>query len=199
MIYKYFDKEPKYHDAEFYKDRPVSDHIHQEGHRDRLLRTLHDVLFLVDLYPELDSVVDFGCGNGGLLHELGKARPDLRAHGYDLSPAAIAAATEQYDVDATNKDFINDFEFCCCADIAVMTEVLEHLVDPKEFLRKLKPRIKWIVCSVPANENAENHYIYHLWAWDAQSFKRMFTDLGYTVLMHYNMGNITSQFLVAKA
>jgi 2-polyprenyl-3-methyl-5-hydroxy-6-metoxy-1,4-benzoquinol methylase len=198
LIYKYFDKEPKYHDAEFYKDRPVSDHIHQEGHRDRLLRTLHDVLFLVDLFPELKTVVDFGCGNGGFLRELSNIGR-VMCHGYDLSPAAIDGAIGQYGVNAELKDFVNDLDTCETADIAVMTEVLEHLVDPKEFLRKLKPRIKWIVCSVPANEDAENHYIYHLWAWDAQSFKRMFTDLGYTVLMHYNLGNITSQFLVAKA
>jgi len=194
-IHKFFDQ-PQFHDEAFYRDREVADHINQPGHRERLLRTLYDILYLLDVDMEATTVGDFGCGNGGMLRELKKRRPDIASWGYDLSPKAVTHAKEVYGVDATLLDFTKDqVKFPA---IAVMTETLEHLVDPEAFLLKLRDgKVKWLVISVPLEENDHNHYEFHLWAWDRASFAEIFNRLGYTVITHYHVQLADCQHLIA--
>ena len=78
--YKLFDQ-PKFHDEAFYQDREVADHIHEVGHRERLMRALHDVLYILDIDKRAKTVADFGCGNGGMLRELRQRRPDVKSWG----------------------------------------------------------------------------------------------------------------------
>jgi trans-aconitate methyltransferase len=192
---KFFDA-PRFHDADFYRDREVADHIHEPGHRERLLRALHDVLYLLDIDAEAATVGDFGCGNGGLLYELYRRRPDVEAWGYDLSPKAVEHARQVYGVDVSLCDFTADA--IRMPSIAIVTETLEHLVDPEALLTKLRDGgVKWIVASVPANETAAPHYEFHLWAWDGPAFNAMFRKLGYTVIAHYSVAVASCQHLIA--
>lgn len=196
MIYKYFE-EAKFHDAAFYKDRPVSDHIHEEGHRERLLRTLADVGFCLDVDKDSKNISDLGCGNGGLLKELKKRFPEHAAFGYDLSPKAVEFGRDHYEVNIMQCDFVNCGE-TEVGDVVVLSEVLEHLVDPVALLKKLRGKSRWLVVSCPSQENEFQHYEFHLWAWDMNSFRHMFEKLGYMVIFHYNTPMVTSQFLVAR-
>lgn len=193
--HKFF-SEPKFHDEAFYQDREAVDHLRQPKHRERLLRTLHDTLYLLAVDIEATSVCDFGCGTGGMLHELKKARPDITSWGYDLSPKAVDYAREKYGVDATLQDFTKaEVRF---PDIAVMTETMEHLVSPEEFLQKLRDGgVKWLVASVPLDETPDEHYEFHLWAWDKPAFADLFARMGLTVVAHYNVLFEDCQHLIA--
>jgi predicted TPR repeat methyltransferase len=193
-VYRYF-TEPKFHDAAFYKDRPVSDHIHEPAQRIRMLKTLADVEWILDVDPKLKSVTDLGCGNGGMLWELQRRR-DIECWGYDLSPAAVEFAKNEYQVDAELKDFTQ--EEVELGDVTVITETLEHLVDPQGLLARIVKQTRFVCASVPAAEDDKKRYEFHLWAWEPAAFQYMFRKLGYDVLLHYVFNVTQTQFVVAK-
>src|SRR5882672_5547406 len=131
MEYKLFDV-PKYHDEHYYVDREAVDHIHQDGvnlgHRIRLLQALElvdDIIFRQDL--ELKSLADWGAGNGGLLSEVRKKHNHLKIWGYDLCPQNVAYGREQYGLNLMLENIVEGDPKQ--AEIIVMTETLEHLVE----------------------------------------------------------------------
>lgn len=176
MQYKVFDT-PHSHDKEFYKDRELADHINQHDHKPRLMTVLEYVSGILKEHPDY-SVSDLGCGNGGLLELI----PTENKWGYDLQPSNVADA-ESKGRKVYLRDFVN--EDIDVGDIVIMTETLEHLVDPHGFLKKLKDRgAKYIVASTPAYETPDFHAPFHLWVWTEDSFAQIFADAGWTVKNH---------------
>lgn len=91
-----------------------------------------------------DVVLDLGCGNGALTHDL--AIKCKFVVGVDLNPVNIKYAKEKYPgknieyrlADVTKEDFNRKF------DVIVLSNVIEHIGDRVEFLKsigKLAPRI----------------------------------------------------------
>ncbi len=85
-----------------------------------------------------------GCGAGRFVRTLKQLRPDIEAHGCDISPDAIGLAQAcqdgvTYAVGSLSHLPYRDGEF----DIVVVMDVLEHLYDPAagiaEISRVLKP------------------------------------------------------------
>ncbi len=200
MEYRLFEPDkPKFHDAAFYAERPVSDHISEPEHHPRMVRALREVQYLVKNFP-IHSLADFGAGNGGFLNEVRKRHPHLELWGYDMQPANIQYAQEKFGVDVVLEDITRDLDrLLYQADIVVLTETLEHLVDPHGFLERLSkadPAPRYIVASSPANETPDQHYEFHLWAWTETSYADMFNAAWWTVLKHYVEGG--TQFVVAS-
>jgi hypothetical protein len=73
-------------------------------------------------------------------------------------------------------------------DVVVVTEMLEHLVDPHGFVQNIPNSVRFVVASSPVNETDRNHYEFHLWAWDAAGYAALFTDVGWTVVDHRGVG-----------
>jgi hypothetical protein len=200
-VYKFFDT-PQFHDAEFYKDREVSDHINEGFHRARLIRALNDILLVLNVDDKnIKTIGDFGCGNGGLLSRLHKAVEGKEnvfgIYGYELSPKAAQYANEVNKVAVTCCDFVNE-EDIMWPDILVVTEVLEHLIDPFAFVKKAKAKgVKWIVASVPIGETPESHYEFHLWGFQPKGFRELFKSAGYAVFSH--TVHPPSQHIIAKS
>lgn len=183
MEYKLFDT-PHSHDLNFYKDREMADHINQDTHRDRLMWAAEQAIKLPG-----ESIGDFGCGNGGLLDYL-KDKTDKRLFGYDLQPSNVAFA-QANGRPVTHKDFIN--EEVEWPDILIVTETLEHLVSPHDFLKKASQHVKYVVASTPGYETPSFHAPFHLWVWTDDSFKDIFKD--YNVIS-FERGHW--QYVVAK-
>ena len=160
---------------EWYVEREAAHHLEQQGHRDRLLEAHKLVLKAIELGAK--DAVDLGCGDGGMLSLLKDS--DINSWGYDLAPNNIEHAINVRGVDARYTDFNNDdtIEY---ADIAIMTEVLEHLEDPHGVLKDLPS--KYLVASSPFHETGEHHYEFHLWAWDVSGYKKLIEDAGYLVI-----------------
>ena len=192
MRTKTFDK-PHSHDAEWYKHRQAVDHINQFQHRPRLL----NAHFLVDEIlksEQIESLADFGCGNGGLMREIQSANPDLKIWGYDLCPANVEEAKGRgSDVELVDFVLESDLKY---PQLVVCTEVLEHLVDPDAFLKKLLDNgVRYVIASSPNYETPTDHEEYHLWVFQGNSYADMFSEIGYEVIKHEKS---VFQFVVAK-
>lgn len=172
---------PEYTTAEWYTSRDHAPHLEQAAHRARLLASA-GLVALAAMGTGLRTVVDLGSGDGGLLSLLG---PGLTGWGYDLMPANLAAAKER-GVDVRYGDVLNDpIEW---ADIAVCTEMLEHLVDPHGFVATIGEHARALVCSSPWQERPGTAYEFHTWAWDFDGYRAMIEDGGWKVGHHRTAG-----------
>lgn len=190
MEWKLFDGEPEILSAEWHETRESAHHLDEDSHRERLLITSDLVRKAISLGGT--SVVDLGCGDGGLLSLIKDL--DIPSWGYDLSPKTIEYATKVRQVDARYTDFVSDdIEY---GDIAVMTEVLEHMKDPHQVVRKLPSQ--FLIASSPFNENADSHYEFHLWAWDKEGYDALITQGGYTILDKFYAANWSQVILAVR-
>lgn len=171
---KFFDT-PRFQTAEWYKERGPAPHVEQVTHRLRLELARGYVSYLCSFYP-IKNVLDLGCGDGGLVWLLAKSNPNVNFVGYDLQPKSIETGSKRLE-NLPNAKIIyqNIREVECKADLIIMTEVLEHMVDPHEFIDKVEA--EWLIASSPLNED---HGIdpnsIHLWGWDYEGYKQMFIN-----------------------
>lgn len=156
--------------AAFHAERAAADHLNQPEHVGRLLVVAGLVNDLLFRHGYDQTVIDYGCGNGGLISLL----HGRNVRGFDFTPANVAAAQAA----GRNVEHRNFVEHPEPSDIAVMTEVLEHMDDPHGFLAALDAPT--LVASVPNGETPDNHGDCHLWGWDADGFLTMLTGAGYS-------------------
>ena len=174
MEWKFFDGDSEFVKAEWYEDRDAAHHLEESTHKDRLVNSSWLVKQAMEMGAK--TAVDLGCGDGGLLQLL--KNMGIKCWGYDLMPKNIQHAVEIRGVDARYTDFnSDDIEY---GDVAIMTEVLEHMIDPHKIVRELPS--KFLVASSPYNETDQNHYEFHLWAWDKEGYDNLITQGGYTIV-----------------
>jgi hypothetical protein len=176
-----------YSSQAFHENRESSDHLHEEGHRERILRVASWVNGLLATHGQDLYIVDFGCGNGGLLSQL----TGTAMSGYDFCLANVKEA-QALGRPVAFRNFVADPPESC--DIAVMSEVLEHMDDPHAFLGGLDTM--YLVASVPCGETPESHYEYHLWGWDMEGFAQALYRSGFDVRHHELLGS--TQIVVAQ-
>lgn len=174
MEWKFFDGDSEFTTAKWYEDRCAAHHLDEQDHRERLIIASELVKQAVTLGAR--SAVDLGCGDGGLLSLIKDI--GVPTWGYDLMPSNVEYAVKTRGVDARYTDFnSDDIEY---GDVAIMTEVLEHMTDPHKVVRELPS--KFLVASSPYNETDKNHYEFHLWAWDKEGYDNLITQGGYTIV-----------------
>jgi len=166
----------EYASQEWHRNREAAHHLDQKSHRPRMLIALDYVLDALNLGAS--TVVDLGCGDGGMLSLL--KEKNIKSWGYDFTPANIEYAKNIRQVDARLIDFqVDQIEY---GDIALLTEVLEHLEDPHTTIQQLPS--KYLIASSPYNENDKNHTPYHIWAWDEEGYQNLIQSNGYKILKH---------------
>lgn len=166
--YRFFDEGtcPYVSTFRFHVDRERAPHLEQEMHQARLLRT-------ADLIQSLEpsTVVDLGCGDGGLLSLL-KSK-DIKAWGYDFQPSNWIGWHDR-EVEASLHDVFNTKAVYEWAELAVVTEVLEHLAEPHEVVRWIAENARFIVASSPWGDTPEHHGVEHAWGWDFDGYAELF-------------------------
>lgn len=172
---------PECSTPEWYAGRDTAPHIDQPNHRPRLELARAHIVEVAERY-EIDSLVDLGAGDGGLLSIL---PPDVNGWGYDLQPSNVVVA-ERRGVNVVYADVLNDR--IMWGDIAVATEMLEHLVDPRGFVRRVAGKAQALVASSPKDETPDDHYEHHLWAWDMYGYRWMLEESGMIVIRHDQCG-----------
>jgi len=163
--------------AAWYLGREHAPHLEQELHRGRLVKAAN-LVAQAALSLNLRTVVDLGAGDGGLLSILG---PALTGWGYDLAPANVQAAKSR-DVDVRLADVLADP--VDWGEIAVATEMCEHLIDPYRFVKTVYENTRALVASSPWNETPASHYEFHTWAWDMDGYRALMEQAGWVVRHH---------------
>jgi len=150
---------------------------------------------IVQFIDDGDSVVDLACGDGRLLFNITKQLPNTQVSGVDVSQTAIDYCTERgLTVDKGN---IDDSEFTLEGqyDHIVISEALEHIVNPEDLLRKLHNNFnKSIIVTIPNTGYFMHrlslllgtfpvqwihHPAEHLRFWTHSDFKHTLKILGY--------------------
>ncbi|MGY4884409.1 MAG: methyltransferase domain-containing protein [Nanobdellota archaeon] len=80
---------------------------------------------------KFDVAIDFGCGEGYLLHNL----PAKTKKGYDILPRAVFN-----DITYTSHDLVNPLNEC--ADFVICSEVIEHVQEDKKVLKNIHNILK---------------------------------------------------------
>lgn len=178
--------------AEFHRQRERAPHLEQPIHRGRLEKAMG---FIADAHRRLvDSgtrwplLSDLGCGDGGLLQLVAEQLP-IKAWGYDFQPSNTAGWKER-GVQAERADAFgpNRPSWVEVGDIAVTTEVLEHLADPHGAVRWIGEHARFLVASSPWNETPESHDECHAWGWDQDGYRALIEQGGFEVLRHETVG-----------
>jgi len=165
----------------WYAGREHAPHLEQPSHRARILAAAGAVVEAAQLLGAT-TVVDLGAGDGGLLSLLG---PGITGWGYDLQPTNVAASKAR-GVDVRLADItVDPVDW---GQIAVATELLEHLRDPHGLVRRIYRHSWALVCSSPCGETPELHYEHHVWAWDRAGFAAMVIDGGWRIVRHELVG-----------
>lgn len=179
---------------EFHEHRERAPHLDQPQHRPRLQRAAElvaqgaDELLATGSFGDGPATVsDLGCGDGGLLSLLA-SYAGIDAWGYDFQPSNAAGWTER-NVSAQACDvFGADRDTVQVGQVAVVTEVLEHLADPHGAVRWIGERARWIVASSPWQERPGRHDECHAWAWDLAGYQALIRQGGFDVVAHDRVG-----------
>lgn len=162
--YRFFDGDVPYVSTkQYHADRERAPHLEQPAHRGRLAQAAQ---LIQQMNPQ--SVVDLGCGDGGLLSLL--SRPSW---GYDFQPSNAEGWTQRA-VAVTKLDFVANPDRIVWGELAVVTEVLEHLADPHGLVRLMSHNARYVVASSPNGETPEHHAEEHAWGWDMEGYQQMF-------------------------
>jgi len=100
-----------------------------------------------------ESIVDIGCGTGGVLDVIGKAMDGTRLVGYDLSQHALGVVERSDRVDlrvGTPQDVHEHY------DLLLSLDVFEHVEDYIGFLRSLQPLADWFMFHIPLDASAQS-------------------------------------------
>ena len=99
------------------------------------------------------SIVDIGCGTGGVLEVIAGALNGTRLVGYDLSAQAIGMVERSDRVElkvGTPQDVHEHY------DLLLSLDVFEHVEDYLGFLRSLQPIADWFVFHIPLDMSAQS-------------------------------------------
>jgi 2-polyprenyl-3-methyl-5-hydroxy-6-metoxy-1,4-benzoquinol methylase len=153
-----------YYATHYYEQHPLAGEAHWwENVRDY---PLYEVPLMERLWAGFApragaSVAEIGCGRGSLLTVL--AERGYRVRGCEVSPAAVAfCRAKGLDV-IEGRDF-GDARAAC--DVAASFQVIEHVRDPRAFVRKMVELVKPGGAVVVTTENAwtAQHRVERLWS-----------------------------------
>jgi len=150
------------------------------------------------------TVCEVGCGAGGILAALRDyLGPACHLVGYDIAPAL-----EDFWVKHTPKQvtfILGDFlamESDVCYDLLLMMDLLEHLENPFDFLRRVLSRANWFVLHIPLDLHVQgvirntpllraHHQTGHLHYWNKDLAFMMLKECGLEVIeWEYTAGAI---------
>jgi len=161
------------------------------------------------------TLLDIGCAAGFFLDEARKAGWDV--YGVDLSEWAVKHAREKLGLKNVHQELLRQVKFpASFFDVVVMTDVIEHLIDPKSTLEEIRPLLKpngIICCTTPDIDSLMSRlqgsrwwYIKpsHLYYFNKLTLSELFNSAGFTVVKTrshartFSLGYWTANMVVYK-
>lgn len=177
-----YDNQPFPFTAEWYMTREHAPHLEQPVHRPRMDAVAKMAVEAVSKYG-YRSIVDLGAGDGGTLSLIsGMVDTSVLCWGYDLMQSNVDHARNVRLEDVMYRDFVD--EPIDWAELALITECLEHLEHPHTMVKRIGENAKAIVASSPARETSESHDACHAWCWDMEGYRALIEQGGFTVAEH---------------
>src|SRR3990167_4061075 len=143
--------------------------------------------------PNISSVFDIGCGYGFWLKFC--LEKGLRVSGIDLSQESIDWGKQNYNLNIKRKT-IEELNIEDTYDLIVMCDVVEHLKDPLQQLKKIKGMLKQdgiLYVQVPNVIGFKLPFghgyglPHHLWQFSIQTITKLLENAGFKV-MDYHTG-----------
>ena len=137
----------KLHNYSYRKITELASFLNKDIHPKHRITNYHQ--FFIDRVKVSDTVLDIGCGIGYLAYDV--AAKAKKVFGIDISASNIAYAKEHYKRD--NLEFIvgdaTAYPFKEKFDKVILSNVLEHIKDRVDFLKKIRPIADTILIRVP--------------------------------------------------
>ncbi len=109
--------------------------------------------FLDDRKLRPESIVDIGCGTGGVLEVIASIWQGTRLAGYDPSPDAIRMFRRSSRIALNVGTPLDVREHY---DLLLSLDVFEHIEDYIGFLRSLRPIADWFMFHIPLDTSAQS-------------------------------------------
>lgn len=178
-----------YTDSTYLENNPT---WHEEDAPFKAMTAL-DLLKKQKLLP--DTIAEVGCGSAEILVQLSKKMPNrTKFWGYDISPQAIEIAKKkEYANLKTELRDITTHSPEQTFDLVLVMDVIEHLENYFEFLRKIAPMSKHTIFHIPLDMCmwslfregmliANKKRIGHIHAFTEDFILSVLEDMGYKVL-----------------
>jgi 2-polyprenyl-3-methyl-5-hydroxy-6-metoxy-1,4-benzoquinol methylase len=146
--------------------------------------------------PAVGHLCDFGCGNGDLLAALANDFPRAKLYGIDLSAEQIrqnaaARPSMEWAVDDLASDGYR-FPFRQRCDVAVSSEVIEHVADPLRYLRNIHQSIApdglLVLTTQSGPVHATEKVVGHVRHWQAADMTELLGSAGFRNVTARNCG-----------
>lgn len=142
------------------------------------------------------NICDFGCGNGALLKALGATFPDAALHGIDLSQQQIAQNKKTMNRIKWSSGDINSigfkYPFEGLADLAISSEVIEHVENPGAYLVNVSSGImpggRLILSTQSGRIYGTEEYVGHVRHWKAAEITEALENAGFVGITAWNEG-----------
>ena len=154
----------------------------------------------------IGSIIEIGCATGELLAALPDAASDgvaIVKNGFDISPLNVETARKRYPHISFSAD---RFDNGPIADVVVLSDVLEHVPDDRDFLRRASRVGRLVLINLPLEDNWLNrHRNYgttdssgHLRAYSLASAMLLLADAGLSVLRSRRVWSHETQYDVSR-
>lgn len=146
--------------------------------------------------PAVRHLCDFGCGNGDLLVALASHLPHAKLYGIDLSAEQIRAnAAARPSMAWAVDDLASDgyrFPFRDRCDVAVSSEVIEHVADPRRYLKNIYESIApdglLVLTTQSGPVHATEKVVGHVRHWQPGEMTELLDSIGFRDAAARNCG-----------
>jgi len=152
-----------------------------------LVKRFNDLIYYFIRPLNINTVFDVGCGEGYIINYIRKKNPNLKFKGIDIMEKNLKKARVlNPGIEFEHVDFLKEKYKPNSFDLILCTEVLEHLNNPEEAVKKLRKICKkYYLVSVPnepfwrianiirlAHLKTLGNTPHHLNNWTKNQFKR---------------------------
>jgi trans-aconitate methyltransferase len=138
------------------------------------------------------TILDFGCALGDAIPIYKKRYPNAQFIGTDFSTAAVEICIQKYGDIATF--LAKDVDNIPSVDVIIISNVLEHVSNDKEFVEKLLSKCKDLYIAVPYNEQAPLH-AEHVNSYDRNTFDYLNADKDVYLCRGYTAGQVLQSYI----